>query len=1549
MAIATPPSVRGEGDPNIAPDFFVSVLPGNLTVNEGGSAQFSVGLSNRPAADVRVVVSIDPEARDRFTVDNALLEFSPDTYHQRQLVRIWALHDDDANDESVRVVFTGLGYAYEGTVRTVNTISVRDDDEAVVPVEPSLVVGPPALIIDEGGSERLSVRLGSRPSGDVDVSVMLRTTAHVTHTGPRFRFTPESWNQPQHTTITVHENDKVGDEVATVTFDPSGADYNGVGDVVVNVRMIDNDGPAVDVTPIDPTVDEGESGQLSVRLGRRPSADVDVSVMLHTTAHVTHTGHRFRFTPESWKRPQHMTITVHENDKVGDEVATVTFDPSGPGFNRDKNVVVNVRLIDNDESEVAVTPAVLTVDEGRAGLYSVALNNRPTADVDVTIGLDPADQFSIDPPRLRFTPDDWDQPRSVEVRAGEDDDAVDEEATVTFTVSGSGFDGTETATVRANDDEEAGVKVAPKVSYVREGGARLISVALTSRPTANVTVQIRRDTNEHITISRGRLRFTPRNWNRRQWVRLHARQDADAVDDVTIFTFAASGGDYGGDHGAREYRVLRVRTNDDEEAPGLVVAPDSLTVDEGGTATYDVALSMRPAADVEVRISVDASRDFSVDRQRLVFTPESWETPQTVTLRAYEDADATDDAAVVTHVASGGGYGGAESVEVTVRAIDHDRGLPAELTVATTLVEHRPRVAADFCMTPLGVGLDELSDFQLARVTRDAEPHSVLSDPKDGVFVYNPVPAEVGACNGGRGVRMTRRYHPDLTYLVRTRARTGSHWVVSDLVTVRVHDPESVLKARLRGDGFEDEDSNGESVFPDVPQTVHGEFEIAAAFGFWVHLTPHADRVNGLALDDFVATNATLSAPPGGFEFQTDLGYRLRVTPTTLGEDVTVQVRAGAVTEPLSGKTNLESNVFRRRTAPPPAGRFAAQAGQPAVEVSVADASAREGADATVSFPVRLSRPALGPVSVRYATSDGTARAGEDYLAVSGTLTFRPGDLVHPVVVSVLDDAKDEGEETFTLTLSDPGGASIADGVATGTIVNTDPLPQEWVTRFGRTVAAQAVDAIGARASGAQGTQIVVAGTPVERSGSILVDPGPRGLPRHSSDFENRNGSWASGWGPGMTIRQLALTSEFRIESEPAEDAPVWTTWGRVAATGFKASPEGLVLDGDVATGFLGFDVARERWLSGVAVSLSRGDGSFELRETLADVGIGGGSVESRLTSLYPYARYRLGEHTDVWAMAGYGTGELTLAERTAGNPARNVVTTTGMSMRMGALGARGRVVSPEDPGDLEVAVRTDAFWVRTQSDAVASANSRRLEASTGDASRVRLLLEGSRTAELGDSGATFTPSAEVGLRHDGGDAETGTGVVGGVGARLAAPGVAVEVAVSSLIAHDEREHEGWGVSGSIRIDPGATGRGLSLSVAPRWGASVAGVERLWSRDGAVGLADGRESGSGDGLAAELGYGLRAPAGRGVLTPYMGGEWSDGGVSSYRLGARWTIAPRTTLGLEGSRRVAQLRRFGGRTSGKSITWRFFRHYSWSAISLQIVFGDMIFSSTPSIR
>ena len=119
------------------------------------------------------------------------------------------------------------------------------------------------------------------------------------------------------------------------------------------------------------------------------------------------------------------------------------------------------------------------------------------------------------------------------------------------------------------------------------------------------------------------------------------------------------------------------------------------------------------------------------------------------------------------------------------------------------------------------------------------------------------------------------------------------------------------------------------------------------------------------------------------------------------------------------------------------------------VAVSVADARVREVPDATLDFAVTLSRASSGTVAVAYATADGSATAGSDYTARKGELTFDPGETEKTVSVPVLDDAHDEGAETMQLRLSAASGAAIADGVATGTIENTDHMPAAWLARFG--------------------------------------------------------------------------------------------------------------------------------------------------------------------------------------------------------------------------------------------------------------------------------------------------------------------------------------------------------------------------------------------------------------------------------------------------------------------------------------------------------------------
>ena len=88
------------------------------------------------------------------------------------------------------------------------------------------------------------------------------------------------------------------------------------------------------------------------------------------------------------------------------------------------------------------------------------------------------------------------------------------------------------------------------------------------------------------------------------------------------------------------------------------------------------------------------------------------------------------------------------------------------------------------------------------------------------------------------------------------------------------------------------------------------------------------------------------------------------------------------------------------------------------------------------NFVVTLAQPSNQTVTVRYATSNGTATGGDDYVATTGTLTFAPGETSKTISVVVLGDTVAEGAESFLVTLSSPTGATVGDGIGTGTITD---------------------------------------------------------------------------------------------------------------------------------------------------------------------------------------------------------------------------------------------------------------------------------------------------------------------------------------------------------------------------------------------------------------------------------------------------------------------------------------------------------------------------------
>ena len=545
--------------------------------------------------------------------------------------------------------------------------------------------------------------------------------------------------------------------------------------------------------------------------------------------------------------------------------------------------------------------------------------------------------------------------------------------------------------------------------------------------------------------------------------------------------------------------------------------------------------------------------------------------------------------------------------------------------------------------------------------------------------------------------------------------------------------------------------------------------------------------------------------------------------------------------------------------------------------VSVADARAREGTDETIDFAVSLSRAASATVAVSYATADGSATAGEDYTRSGGMLRFAPGETAKTVSVPVLDDAVDEGAETLTLRLLNASGAVIADGVATGTIQNSDPLPAAWLARFGRTAAGQVLAAVGERLRGGGQPQATVAGRRLQGADAAAVAEAQAAYER----------AWAERLQEGrlqqppraLALRDLLAGSSFSVaaadagaaQAPSAEPGGRWTVWGRGAWSHFAGSADGgeLQVDGDVVTAAAGADYEQGALLAGLALAYSTGSGAYDHDSERS------GTVASTLLSVHPYARLALHERLAVWGLFGYGlVGHLSLDDAAAD------AIETGTGLLLGAFGVDGLLLAAAQSGGLELAARADALLLRMSSEAATG-----LAASEADLSRWRLLLEAGY-AGLPLLGGELRPAVAVGGRYDAGAAETGAGLVlsGRVSYALPAWGLTLSAGGEGLLVHQEEGFREWGAGGSLRFDPGAPGRGLALQVEPSWGVAGSGAGRLWALPDAASLAPAAAPPApGARLAAELSYGLDAPGAAGALTPYAGVTLAaDGGARRAR-------------------------------------------------------------------
>ena len=783
----------------------VTVNPTSLTVEEGSSKPYTVVLRSQPTEEVTVSASV-PSDTD-VSASPTSLTFTADDWSTARTVTVSVAEDDDADvDAAVTIthavsggdygdnnatasnvsvtitetdtptralalakttaavnftgVGTGIGYSYEaensGTVTLTGTLAVEDDkirasriscdavpegglvpgasltctgsytvtqadvdvaevtntaiatldgvmsNEATETVpwaqsqqqKPVLsvpaVVNPPNAVIgqESGGALAFPVSLSRTSAQTVTVSFETSdgtATAgdDYTATDGTLTFAPGTTERTISVTIANDDLDEADESFKVRLSQVVNATLpGGTATLEVTGTIADDDERGVTVSPTSLTVAEGDDKPYTVALATQPTGQVTVSIGGTTGTDLMVDKSSLTFTASDWRTVQTVTVTAGEDDDGSSDSETLTHTAAGADYGS-VTEDLPVTVTDDDTAGIVLTPTALQVTEGSDAAYTVELSTEPSGQVTVTVGGANGTDLTVGNGSLTFTASTWNTAQTVAVGAGQDDDGTNDSVTLTHTAAGADYGSvTEDLPVTVTDDDTAGIVLVPPALGVTEGESESYTVELATEPSGEVTVTVGGAAGTDLTVVNPSLTFTASTWNTAQTVAVRADQDDDAWDDSATLTHTASGGDYGS---VSKYLPVTVT---DIDSAGIVLTPTlTLRVTEGSSATYTVELSTEPSGQsgqVTVTVGGTSGTDLTVVNGSLTFTASTWNTAQTVEVRAGQDDDASDDSATLTHTASGADYGSvSRNLPVTVTD-DETAGIA--LTTAPTSV-----------------------------------------------------------------------------------------------------------------------------------------------------------------------------------------------------------------------------------------------------------------------------------------------------------------------------------------------------------------------------------------------------------------------------------------------------------------------------------------------------------------------------------------------------------------------------------------------------------------------------------------------------------------------------------------------------------------------------------------------------------------------------------------------------------------------------------------------------------------------------------------------
>ena len=1009
----------------------VTVNPTTLTVPEdGGQGSYTVVLTSAPSEDatLRVVVP----ANSDLTVSPARLDFGRDSWSTAQTVTVTASVDADAVTDVVALGHAATGGDYEG---------IAVDDVTVTISEPTSATMTVADVRGTEGSGTLTFEVALEKAIQRVATVQYRTAGKATDNQVTAEAGEDFIGVSDTLTFAVGETQKtVQVDLVDNTLNEADEYFELVLENPVNAALpqptpqtrtvqgiIEDDDPLPVLSVVGTTEDGWSYGDeatddlsYTVRLSAASGLEVTVeyatadpssgdggSVLNSATAGEDYESLSGTLTFAPGETGKSLTVTVND-DEVSEEDETFALRLSNP-----RNAVLSNQgwggIRDDDTRGLKLVPGTLTIGEGKAKTYTLALSSQPTAAVTVTLTSGAGVRAS--PLTRSFSETDWSTAKTVTVTSLHDDDAVDNSAGVGHSFAGGDYTGhqVDPLVVTVTDDDRRGIVLSKSLLTLTEGSNTSYTVKLDTRPTGTVTVTISGTIGTNLSLSPTSLTFMPSGWNTEQTVTVTDGGDSDAANDAATLRHTASGGDYSPPAGAGS--VSRSPTRDlpvtkalpvavtDNDTRGLVLSETSLLVTEGDSATYSVKLATLPLEDVTVTIAGTEGTDLTLDPAGLTFTPRNWSVARTVTVRAGDDDDAARDRATLTHAVSGGDYASVTAPNVLV-TVDDDETASTKVTLS---------------VSPASVAEDAEATTVTVTGTLDEAPRT--SDAE--------VTVSVGATGDGATEGTDYVSVADLTLTISAGQTLGTKAFTLTPTDDDVDEEDEALtvSGTTTATGLSVTDTTATIIDNDTRGVTvsHASLPVTegASATYTVVLTSQPTASVTVTPSRESGSSTDVSFRPSSLTFTPSTWATAKTVTVSAGEDPDAEADEATITHAVAGGDYASATVSKVDVTVTDN-----QTASTKVTLSVSPASVAEDAEATtVTVTGTLDEaPRTSDTEVTVsvgATGDG-ATEGTDYLSVDNfALTISAGQTLGTKAFSLTptdDDIDEDDDETLTVS-----------------------------------------------------------------------------------------------------------------------------------------------------------------------------------------------------------------------------------------------------------------------------------------------------------------------------------------------------------------------------------------------------------------------------------------------------------------------------------------------------------------------------------------------------